>query len=155
MINDATTELQRRLGVACRDHNASNSPAWNTPMEETLRAQMRTTIARELFAETYGRPPSDERELTGFIATQSRDQTTSTAGYDLTFSPVKSFSVLWALAPNDLGKILEECHERAVADTWSGCRTMPRSPGWAPKASPKSMWTGSSQPNSPTVTAAR
>ena len=117
VINDATTELQRRLAVAYRDHNLSNSLAWNTPIEETLRAQMRTTIARELFAETYGRPPSDERELTGFIATQSRDQTTSTAGYDLTFSPVKSFSVLWALAPNDLRKILEECHERAVADT--------------------------------------
>jgi hypothetical protein len=28
---------------------------------------------------------------------ETRDQTTSTAGYDFTFSPVKSFSVLWAL----------------------------------------------------------
>ncbi len=117
VINDASTELQRRLAVAYRDHNLSNSRAWNAPIDETLRAQMRTRIARELFAETYGRPPADERELTGFIATQSRDQTTSTAGYDLTFSPVKSFSVLWALAPEDLRKILEECHERAVADT--------------------------------------
>lgn len=117
VINDATTELQRRLAVAYRDHNLSNSLAWNTAIDETLRAQMRTSIARELFAEQYGRAPTDERELTGFIATQSRDQTTSTAGYDLTFSPVKSFSVLWALAPNDLRKILEECHERAVADT--------------------------------------
>ncbi|MGV7918617.1 MobF family relaxase [Mycobacterium kansasii] len=117
VINDASTELQRRLAVAYRDHNLSNSLAWNAPIDETLRAQMRTSIARDLFAEQYGRPPTDERELTGFIAAQSRDQTTSTAGYDLTFSPVKSFSVLWALAPNDLRKILEECHQRAVADT--------------------------------------
>ncbi len=108
VINDATTELQRRLAVAYRDHNLSNSLVWNAPIDETLRAQMRTRIARELFAETYGRPPADERELTGFIATQSRDQTTSTAGYDLTFSPVKSFSVLWALAPDDLRKVLED-----------------------------------------------
>ena len=73
--------------MAYRDHNLSNTLAWNAPIDDTLRAAMRTTIARELFAETYGRPPLDERELTGFIATQSRDQTTSTAGYDLTFSP--------------------------------------------------------------------
>ncbi len=117
VINDATTELQRRLAVAYRNHNLTNSLPWNAPLAETLRAQIRTGIGRELFAEHYGRPPSDERELTGFIATQSRDQTTSTAGYDLTFSPVKSFSVLWALAPTELKKILEECHHRAVADT--------------------------------------
>jgi conjugative relaxase-like TrwC/TraI family protein len=117
IINDASTELQRRLAVAYRDHNLSNSLAWNAPIEETLRAQMRTAIARDLFAETYERPPLDNRELTGFIATQTRDQTTSTAGYDFTFSPVKSFSVLWALAPRELRKTLEGIHDQAVADT--------------------------------------
>lgn len=117
VINDASTELQRRLAVAYRDHNLSESLAWNAPIDETLRAKMRTVIARELFAEAYDRPPLDDRELTGFIATQSRDQTTSTAGYDFTFSPVKSFSVLWALAPRDLAKTLEDIHDQAVADT--------------------------------------
>jgi conjugative relaxase-like TrwC/TraI family protein len=117
VINDASTELLKRLAVAYRDHNLSNSLPWNAPIDETLRAQMRTAIARDMFAEQYGRAPTDERELTGFIAAQSRDQTTSTAGYDETFSPVKSFSVLWALAPIELSKILEECHDRAVADT--------------------------------------
>ncbi|QIV79898.1 MobF family relaxase [Mycolicibacterium frederiksbergense] len=117
VINDASTELQRRLAVAYRDHNLSESLSWNAPIDDTLRAKMRTTIARELFAETYDRPPLDDRELTGFIATQTRDQTTSTAGYDFTFSPVKSFSVLWALAPKDLAKTLEDIHDQAVADT--------------------------------------
>lgn len=117
IINDASTELQRRLAVAYRDHNLSESLSWNAPIDETLRAKMRTAIARELFAETYDRPPLDDRELTGFIATQTRDQTTSTAGYDFTFSPVKSFSVLWALAPHDMAKTLEEIHDQAVADT--------------------------------------
>ncbi|KDE96914.1 hypothetical protein Y900_030235 [Mycolicibacterium aromaticivorans JS19b1 = JCM 16368] len=117
VINDASTELQRRLAVAYRDHNLSESLSWNAPIDEALRAQMRTRIARELFAETYDRPPLDDRELTGFIATQTRDQTTSTAGYDFTFSPVKSFSVLWALAPKEMAKTLEEIHDQAVADT--------------------------------------
>ena len=117
LINDASTELQRRLAIAFRDHNLSWSRPWNAPIDEALRARLRTAIARDMFASEYGRAPSDERELTGFIATQSRDQTTSTAGYDLTFSPVKSFSVLWALAPLELSKTLEQCHDRAVADT--------------------------------------
>jgi conjugative relaxase-like TrwC/TraI family protein len=117
VINDASTELQRRLAVGFRDHNLSNSLPWNAPIDGTLRAQMRTSIARDMFAEQYGRPPADERELTGFVATQSCEQTTSTAGYDETFSPVKSFSALWALAPKEVSKILEECHDQAVADT--------------------------------------
>lgn len=117
VINDAATELQRRLAVAYRDHNLSQSLPWNSPIDETLRAQMRTSIAREMFETEFERPPADERELTGFIATQSRDQTTSTAGYDMTFSPVKSFSVLWAVAPRDFAKILEDIHDQAVADT--------------------------------------
>lgn len=117
VINDAATELQRRLAVAFRDHNLSQSLAWNSPIDETLRAQLRTTIAREMFETEYGRAPLDERELTGFIATQSRDQTTSTAGYDMTFSPVKSFSALWAVAPRDFAKVLEGIHDQAVADT--------------------------------------
>lgn len=117
VINDACTELQRRLAVAYRDHNLANSVVWNAPIEEAQRAQMRSAIARDLFAEAYDRPPLDDRELTGFIATQSRDQTTSTAGYDFTFSPVKSFSVLWALAPRDLATTLENIHDQAVADT--------------------------------------
>lgn len=117
VINDAATELQRRLAVAYRDHNLSQSLPWNSPIDETLRAQMRTSIAREMFEAEYDRPPLDERELTGFIATQTRDQTTSTAGYDLTFSPVKSFSVLWAVAPPEFSKILEGIHDQAVADT--------------------------------------
>ena len=111
VINDASTELLKRLAVAYRDHNLSNSLPWNAPIDETLRAQMRTAITRDMFAEQYGRAPTDERELTGFIAAQSCDQTTSTAGYDLMFSPVKSFSVLWALAPIRGSRNLRAAHQ--------------------------------------------
>jgi conjugative relaxase-like TrwC/TraI family protein len=115
-INDATTELHRRLAVAFRDHNLSVGEHWNAPIPDTLRAQMKTDIGRELFLGQYGREPLDARELTGFIARQSREQTTSVAGYDLTFTPVKSVSVLWALAPYDIASAIEGSHNQAVAD---------------------------------------
>ncbi|MGZ4608544.1 MAG: MobF family relaxase, partial [Blastococcus sp.] len=41
---------------------------------------------------------------------------TSVAGYDLTFSPVKSVSALWALAATDVARQIEAAHAAAVAD---------------------------------------
>ena len=115
-INPGETELNRRLAVAYRDHNLSLGKPWNTAIDSALRAQMKTSIAGELFAQQYGRAPSDDRELSGFIARESRELTTSTAGYDFTFSPVKSVSTLWALAPIEVARVIEECHDRAVND---------------------------------------
>ena len=97
-INPDDTELNRRLAVAYRDHNLSVGKPWNTAIEDDLRAQMKTTLACELFEQQHGRAPADDRELSGFIARESRELTTSTAGYDFTFSPVKSVSALWARA---------------------------------------------------------
>jgi len=38
------------------------------------------------------------------------------AGFDLTFSPVKSVSTLWAVAPPEVAKAIERAHADAVAD---------------------------------------
>lgn len=38
------------------------------------------------------------------------------AGFDLTFSPVKSVSALWAVAPSDVARLIEQAHDAAVAD---------------------------------------
>jgi conjugative relaxase-like TrwC/TraI family protein len=70
-----------------------------------------------MFAHANGREPADARELADFIATQSRLASRAVAGFDLTFSPVKSVSVLWALAPLSIAKEIEAAHNAAVADT--------------------------------------
>ncbi len=38
------------------------------------------------------------------------------AGYDLTFSPVKSVSALWAVAPREVAEAIEAAHDAAVRD---------------------------------------
>ena len=93
------TSSGRRCAEAFEAHNAALGVPrdWPVPAEE--RAAIRTRLAREMFAAEYDRDPSDARELSGFLARVSRQATTSVAGYDLTFSPVKSVSTLWALAP--------------------------------------------------------
>jgi len=39
------------------------------------------------------------------------------AGYDLTFSPVKSVSALWAITPRELAATIAACHDEAVRHT--------------------------------------
>lgn len=112
----AENEFTRRLRAAYGEYNTTLGRPLNAPLDPTVRADIRTAVGREMFAETYARPPKDDRELTGFIARLSRTQTTPVAGYDLTFTPVKSVSALWGLAPMDVAKIVEDCHHRAVAD---------------------------------------
>jgi DNA primase catalytic core len=80
------------------------------------RARVRTEVGREFFRVQYGREPVDARELAGLIAKLSRPQTTAVAGFDLTFSPVKSVSALWALADPGMAAIIERAHHEAVAD---------------------------------------
>ncbi|WP_454561886.1 MobF family relaxase [Mycobacterium haemophilum] len=116
-IRNGETSFQRALAVAYRDHNTAAGRAWNAPLDAATRAAIRTAVAREKFAAQYGRAPADERELSGFIARSTRALTTAVAGYDLTFSPVKSVSALWALAPIAVATVIEECQDAAVTDT--------------------------------------
>lgn len=115
-IRNGETTFVRALAVAYRDHNEEAGRHWNSPIDAPTRAAIRSVVARRKFAEQYGRAPADDRELSGFIARETRARTTAVAGYDLTFSPVKSVSALWAIAPLDVANVIEECHDAAVAD---------------------------------------
>jgi conjugative relaxase-like TrwC/TraI family protein len=121
-IRDGETTFARALAVAYRDHNTEAGAHWNAPIDAPSRAAIRTVVARRRFTAQYGRAPADDRELSGYIARVTRARTTAVAGYDLTFSPVKSVSALWAIAPMDVATVVEECHDAAVADAlkWLG-----------------------------------
>jgi conjugative relaxase-like TrwC/TraI family protein len=80
------------------------------------RARVRTQVARETFLAEHGREPMDARELAGQIAKASRPRTQTVAGYDLTFSPVKSVSTLWAVAEPAVAAVIERAHQAAVKD---------------------------------------
>ena len=116
LVRDGEPEFARRLAVAYRDHNAEVGEHWNATITADVRARIRTRVAVNLFSEEYGRPPADDRELSGFIARNTRARTTAVAGYDLTFSPVKSVSALWAIAPLPVAEQIESAHDAAVAD---------------------------------------
>jgi conjugative relaxase-like TrwC/TraI family protein len=77
---------------------------------------IRAEVAREFFQAEHGRVPTDERELAAAITKLSRPPAQSVAGYDLTFSPVKSVSTLWAVADPQIAAVIERAHQAAVGD---------------------------------------
>jgi len=117
LVFEESPEFQKQLAQRFTAHNSAHGARGDAPIPKAVRAEIRTALGRELFAHEYGRDPADERELSGFIARAGRQATTAVAGYDLTFSPVKSVSALWAVALREVSEEIAAAHEAAVADT--------------------------------------
>lgn len=99
----AFEQERRRLGVT-------------GSLEPDQLAAIRDQVARSEFAKELSRDPLDEQELTAFVARKMRPERLPVAGYDLTFSPVKSVSALWSLAPAEIAEEVRQAHRDAVAD---------------------------------------
>jgi len=98
-------------------YNLAHGEHWKTPVPAEERARIRTELGNEYFVREHDREPIDDRERASFMAKATRQQTTAVAGYDLTFTPVKSVSTLWALADRDVAKEIETAHHAAVEAT--------------------------------------
>jgi conjugative relaxase-like TrwC/TraI family protein len=105
-------EVARRIAAL----NAAIGGPADASMAAADRARVRTQVARELFIAEHGREPANAQELAGQIAKDSRPRTQTVAGYDLTFSPVKSVSALWAVADPAVAAVIERAHQAAVKD---------------------------------------
>jgi conjugative relaxase-like TrwC/TraI family protein len=105
------TELGHRLAAWQDKHQA--------PLPQQARDRLRTELAREWFALEYGRAPSGPRELHGFIVKATSHPRTSVAGFDLTFTPPKSVSALWAVADPRLAAAIRSAHDAGVAAAMS------------------------------------
>jgi conjugative relaxase-like TrwC/TraI family protein len=105
-------EVARRIAAI---NSAAGLPV-GARLPAAERARVRTAVAGEFFLAEHGREPMDAWELAGQIAKDSRPRTQTVAGYDLTFSPVKSVSTLWAVAEPAVAAVIERAHQAAVKD---------------------------------------
>ena len=110
------TAFQVEVAKRIEDLAATLGHPRDYPVSAQDRARIRTQVALEFFRDEHHRDPVDARELAGTIAKHSRPRTTAVGGYDLTFSPVKSVSALWAVATPDVAAQVELAHHDAVAD---------------------------------------
>ena len=118
IIDDATpfrVEVAKRIAAL----NAAIGEPVDASVAAADRARIRTQVAREFFVAEHGRAPIDAAELAGQIAKSSRPRAQTVAGFDLTFSPVKSVSTLWAVAEPAVAAAIERAHQAAVNDALS------------------------------------
>ncbi|UUW88633.1 MobF family relaxase [Pimelobacter simplex] len=111
-ISPFRIEVAKRIAAI---NEAAGLPGdWPVPAAD--RAKVRTEVSTEFFRAEHGREPTDARELAAAIAKHSRPKTNAVAGYDLTFSPVKSVSVLWAISDPKTAAVIERAHQAAIKD---------------------------------------
>ncbi|CAN5526672.1 hypothetical protein BH10ACT8_BH10ACT8_07330 [soil metagenome] len=105
------------LAAKYREFNTARGAPGDAAIPDTARSRICSELGREWFRTEHHREPLDAREFTGYLARVSRPAPMPVAGYDLTFSPVKSVSALWAIAPRELSATIAACHDEAVRDT--------------------------------------
>ncbi|MFI6573997.1 MobF family relaxase [Nocardia fluminea] len=115
----APGSYRHECAKALTDWNTAHGhdPRAAVPAEE--RRRIRTEVALRMFTDDVGREPLNSRELSGWIARASRPSKTAVAGFDLTFSPVKSVSTLWAVASREVAEQIEAAHHAAIRDVIS------------------------------------
>jgi hypothetical protein len=115
-VVDEATRFRVEVAKRIADMNALIGAPADAEVAASSRARIRTEVAKEFFHAEHGRDPVDARELATQIAKDSRPRSQTVAGYDLTFSPVKSVSTLWAVADPSTAAAIERAHRAAVAD---------------------------------------
>jgi len=112
LTDEFRVEVARRLRVL----NAEVGQATRTDAGLDLRARARGEVAQDFFVREHAREPANARELDAAVKRYSRPRRTAVAGFDLSFSPVKSVSTLWAIAPREVAAVIERAHQAAVSD---------------------------------------
>lgn len=113
--NRLSDDFRAEVGLRTRALTAGNELT-HPAAPADIRARARTEVAREFFVEEHGRAPANPRELDAALKRYSRPPRAAVAGFDLTFSPVKSVSTLWAIAPPEVSAVIEQAHHAAVSD---------------------------------------
>jgi len=113
-VNDAPSEFRVECAKAFAAVNERDGLPRDWALPADQRARIRTEVATRMFVAEHSRTPG-AGELDRWIIKASAAPT-AVAGYDITFSPVKSVSALWAIAPRHIGVQIEAAHDDAVRD---------------------------------------
>ncbi len=115
MVFKAASEFRLEVEQRTAAWRTTRELAASVPVPVDVRAGIVNDVAAARFEERMGRAPST-RELSGEVARWSRQPLSACAGYDVTFTPVKSVSALWALAAPEIAAGIQRAHDAAVDD---------------------------------------
>ncbi|MGY5210092.1 MobF family relaxase [Nocardia gipuzkoensis] len=109
-------DFRRECAVAVEAWNIEQGNPPDAEVLEEVLERIRTEVALRMFTAEHERAPKTDTELSGWIARNLRPPRTALAAVDLTFSPAKSVSTLWAVAPREVAEKIEAAHHAAIRD---------------------------------------
>ena len=83
-------------------------------LSEGERNEVAVRVARPFFVREYGDKEVQDRRVLAWINEVKNGVGQAVSGFDLTFSPVKSVSVVWGLADKELAGKIARLHHEAV-----------------------------------------
>ena len=83
-------------------------------LSEGERNEVAVRVARPFFVREYGDKEVQDRRVLAWINEGKNGVGQAVSGFDLTFSPVKSVSVVWGLADKELAGKIARLHHEAV-----------------------------------------
>ncbi|MFK4298553.1 conjugative relaxase-like TrwC/TraI family protein [Arthrobacter sp. GAS37] len=87
---------------------------YKTEPDVDQRRVIKGRIGAEMFTAEHGRRPADKEELGRFMTASEKPKQQAVTGYDVTFAPPKSVSLLWALGGDEARKKVEKAHTDAI-----------------------------------------
>ena len=104
-------ELLAELAAAERSFKAAN----DRRPDENERTNLAIEVGTKHFFAAHDRGPENNREVVDWVNARRNDVRQAVSGYDMTFSPMKSVSALWAIADKETANAIASIHHRAVA----------------------------------------
>ncbi|WP_067470315.1 MobF family relaxase [Nocardia amamiensis] len=109
-------DFRSECAVAVEAWNIEQGNPRDAKVPERVLERIRTEVALRMFGAEHDRPPKTDTELSGWISRNLRPPKVALAAVDLTFSPCKSVSALWAVAPREVAEKIEVAHLAAIRD---------------------------------------
>lgn len=111
--DSSTSPLGARIKVD--QQNREERLGRSLSVDEVRQSRMR--VAAQEYEERFGHRAPDDKQLGTFLSRELAKGSNSVAGYDLTFSPPKSVSVLWGLSDEATSEAIAQAHDEAIAET--------------------------------------
>lgn len=104
-----TSKVQEQIHRGYADHERREGK----PPTPAQKKAIKTSVGGRLFREEHHRDATGE-ELSRWIDTHLANKQQTVSGYDLTFSPPKSVSLMWALADQETRVEIEKIHTQSI-----------------------------------------
>ena len=107
----------QKLLQALKKAEAGAEAESGRPLTDSERTGIALAIGRPYLANVTGNVDATDKQVVAWVNHQVDQVKQAVSSFDLTFSPTKSISVVWALADESTANVIAQCHHEAVEDT--------------------------------------